>query len=171
MVKYTICLTNTRMNNIKNTITKNFTIVPNELINNFYLSDRSRFLFVFLACKSDSWEFYNKNLANSLGYSIESLRKYMKDLAHSGWIIQIRQKRKNGKFGGNEFVLNSAPLQISPYWEKHVSEINRVRKNLTHSNTNYYKKEKKKKKDSFLKRDANSTIHGEKSKKVRGPLK
>ncbi|MEO9893092.1 hypothetical protein [Aurantibacter sp.] len=159
------------MNLLKNSIKKNFTIVPNELINNTYLSDRARFLFVFLACKPDSWDFYNKNLASSLGYSIESLRKYMRDLIDSGWIIKIKQSRKNGKFAGNNYLLQPEALQISPRWKKHVTEIIRLRENLAQSNTKYHKKRDLNNTDFFLNNNPSSNDMDVNNKSDRGPLK
>tara|TARA_R110001583_G_scaffold96627_4_gene241015 strand:- start:381 stop:860 length:480 start_codon:yes stop_codon:yes gene_type:complete len=159
------------MNTIKNSISKNFTIIPNELINTDSLSDRSRFLFVFLACKPDDWKFYNKNLAESMGYSIESLRKYMNDLVHSGWVVKSTQPRVNGKFGTINYTLNAHPLQISPYGEKPDTVKNRHDKSPTHTKTNNYKEENKRKKDFFLKSDTKSTIPNKKDKNSRTPLK
>lgn len=159
------------MNSLKNTVRKHFTIVPNELINDSSLPDRSRFLFVLLSSKPDDWEFYNKDLAKSLGYSIETLRNYMRILEAAGWLVKSKAQRIKGRFATNEYTLNASPLQVSPCREKPVSEKNRVGKNHTQTNTNYNKKEKKRKKDFNLKSDANSTIPGKRSNKQRGPLK
>jgi len=102
------------MNNIKNNIRENFTIIPNELINDDELSDRAKFVFVYMASKPDEWDFLNKNLSKSLKYTIKTLRKYIKELCDSGWITKYQQSKKNGVFTGNSYTLNPSPDKNSP---------------------------------------------------------
>lgn len=102
------------MNNIKNNISKNFTIVPNALINDNELTDRARFIFVYMASKPDDWSFLNFELSKSLKYSIKTLRKYIEELNHSGWITKFPQSRISGLFTANTYILNSSPVENSP---------------------------------------------------------
>ena len=102
------------MNNIKNNIHKDFTIIPNGLINNKELTDRARFVFVYMASKPDDWTFYNRELSKSLKYSIKTLRKYIEELCCSGWITKYQQSRKNGLFTANTYILNSSPSENPP---------------------------------------------------------
>jgi hypothetical protein len=76
------------MNQIKNRIRKDFTIIPNDLIEDNSISDRGRFLFIYLASKSNDWTFYNKQLCKALVYSEDTLRKYMSELENKGWITK-----------------------------------------------------------------------------------
>ena len=62
------------MNFIKNHINGNFTIVPNDLINDHSISDRSRFLYVILAQKKEGWQFYTKQLCDSIGMHPDTFR-------------------------------------------------------------------------------------------------
>ena len=96
------------MNNVKNAIRKGFTITPNALINDNEMSDRARFLFVYMAAKPDEWEFYLEPMAQSLGYSLDTLRKYMKELLSSGWVTRER-KRDAGKFDCYDYTLHPSP--------------------------------------------------------------
>jgi len=137
------------MNNIKNTIKNNYTIIPNKLINDTNLSDRARFLFITLASKPDDWEFYNYNLAKTVGYSIETLRNYMNQLIISGWLTKVQNKNNKGQFSSNNYIINSEPLQVSPYREKPDTVKNRHGKSPTHTKTDNYKEKKKTKKDFF----------------------
>jgi hypothetical protein len=129
------------MNNVKNNISKNFTIAPNELINNNQITDRARFLFIYLSSKPDDWVFYNRQLSNALNYSIDTLRKYLKELVISGWMTKEKQKRIYGKFTSNTYVLNSEPVMILPCRKNTDTVKNRHRKNPRHSNKEYTKKE------------------------------
>lgn len=137
------------MNNIKNTIKNNYTIIPNELINDTNLSDRARFLFITLASKPDDWEFYNNNLAKTVGYSIETLRNYMKQLITSGWLTKVQNKNNMGQFSPNKYIINSQPLQVSPYGIKPNTVKNLNGESPTHTKTNNYKEKEKRKKDFF----------------------
>lgn len=102
------------MNNIKNNIRKDFTMIPNALINDNQLTDRARFVFVYMASKPDDWTFYNSELSKSIKYSIKTLRKYIEELCHSGWITRYQQSRINGLFTANTYSLNSTPDKNSP---------------------------------------------------------
>ena len=94
------------MNHIKNKIFKNFTKIPNELIEDKNLSDRSRFLYIYLASKPNTWEFYNKQLCNALIYSEDTLRKYLKELEKNGWVTKHRNRRIKGKFSTNTYDIH-----------------------------------------------------------------
>ena len=129
------------MNNVKNNISKNFTIAPNELINDNQITDRARFLFIYMCSKPNDWEFKNYYLSLALNYSKDTLRKYLKELVNSGWIIKEKQKRTSGKFNPNTYVLNSEPVMILPCRKNTDTVKNRHREIPTHSNKEYTNKE------------------------------
>ena len=143
------------MNNVRNNIKKEFTIIPNALINDNSLSDRARFVFVYMASKPDDWTFYNAELSKSLKYSIETLRKYITELNRSGWIIKEQQTRKDGVFTANTYIINlkKSPYSIFsdtvknrhsklPMRKRTDAEKNRVGKSKTLNNNNIHKKRK-----------------------------
>jgi len=96
------------MNKVKNTIRKAFTIIPNELINDNRMSDRARFLFCYMASKPDDWEFYHEPLAEALGYSVDTLRKYLKELMVFHWVSRS-ERRIDGKFNSYDYDLHPSP--------------------------------------------------------------
>ena len=114
--------------NIDNRIRKNFSMIPNELINDNSISDRARFLYCFLVAKPDTWKFYNKNLAKDLGYSIDTLRKYMNELIESGWVEKIEHK-----FDANTYIFYE--FKQGETTNLNVSEKTRHGESDTHSNT------------------------------------
>lgn len=131
------------MNNVKNNIRKSFTIAPNELINNNKITDRARFLFIYMCSKPDDWKFWNLELTKALGYSQDTLRKYINELVNSGWIIKESQKRDLGKFKRNIYTLNSVPIQNLPCRKNTDTVKNRHSKKHTHSNKDITNKENK----------------------------
>lgn len=97
------------MNNVKNNIKKGFTIIPNGLILDSSLSDRARFVFCYMASKPDDWSFYQKPMAKELGYSVDTLRKYIDELLGSGWLSREVQRGEKGKFDTYDYTMNTVP--------------------------------------------------------------
>lgn len=86
---------------------KNFQNIPRELIFDSSLSDRARFVFCYMVSKPDDWQFFLEPMANELGYSVETLRKYINELVESGWIVKGEQERKKGVFGATLYTLRA----------------------------------------------------------------
>lgn len=92
------------MGNFKNEL-HNFQNVPRDLVFDSSLSDRARFVYLFMACKPEGWDFYLEPMAKDIGYSTETLRKYINELVASGWLLKGAQQNENGKFGAVEYIL------------------------------------------------------------------
>lgn len=84
-----------------------FNPVPRNLVFDDKLSDRARFVYVFMACKPDGWDFYLEPMAKELGYSVDTLRKYINELVESGWLVKGEQKNEKGVFGATEYTLKA----------------------------------------------------------------
>ncbi len=54
------------MGNFKSELS-NYQNVPRELVFDKDLSDRARFVYVFMACKPDDWDFYLEPMAKDIG--------------------------------------------------------------------------------------------------------
>lgn len=85
--------------------TKGFGSIPRDLVYDNELSDRARFLYVYMACKPDGWEFIQDVMAKELGYSKDTLRKYLNELINRGWIVEEGQQNINGKFGSKVYTI------------------------------------------------------------------
>lgn len=94
------------MANIHNEL-KNYQIVPRDLIFDKTLSDRARFVYVFMVCKPDDWNFYLEPMAREIGYSVDTLRKYINELVSSGWVVKGSQSNKNGTFGAVKYTIKA----------------------------------------------------------------
>lgn len=96
------------MNKLNNDIKKNFTIIPNDIIRNKSLSDRARFIFCYMASMPDDWKFYQGAMAKELGYTKDTLRKYIEELLTTGYLHR-EQRREEGKFDSYYYTLNFTP--------------------------------------------------------------
>ncbi len=93
------------MNKLNNDIKKNFTIIPNDIIRNKNISDRARFIFCYMASMPDDWKFYQGAMAKELGYTKDTLRKYIEELLETGYLYR-EQRREEGKFDSYDYTLN-----------------------------------------------------------------
>ena len=85
-----------------NNKTKGFGSIPRDVVYDNELSDRARFVYVYMACKPENWEFYQDKVAAELGYGKDTLRKYLDELITRGWITENEQ-HNDGKFGCLEY--------------------------------------------------------------------
>jgi predicted transcriptional regulator len=96
------------MNKVNNKIKENFTTIPNSVIRNKTLSDRARFLFCYMASMPNDWQFYQSAMAKELGYTKDTLRKYIEELLTTGYLIR-EQRREKGKFDSYDYTINFSP--------------------------------------------------------------
>lgn len=94
------------MGNFNNEL-KDYQNIPRKMIFDSTISDRARFVFCFMAAKPDNWDFYLKPMAKEIGYSEETLRKYINELVSNGWITKGKQVANiDGTFGAVEYTLH-----------------------------------------------------------------
>jgi predicted transcriptional regulator len=116
------------MNKLNNKIKDNFTIIPNDIIRNKNLSDRARFLFCYMASMPDEWKFYQGVMAKELGYTKDTLRKYIEELLQTGYLNR-EQRRETGKFDSYDYTLNFSPCMENTDTVKTRNGKNPTRKN------------------------------------------
>ena len=114
--------------------TKGFGSIPRDLVYDNELSDRARFLYIFMACKPEGWEFFQENMIKELGYGKDTLRKYLNELVQRGWIIEEGQQNNNGKFGANVYTIEvkNDNIDDAPCRKNSDTVKNRYGKNPTH---------------------------------------
>ena len=88
----------------------NYQVIPRELIFDNTLSDRARFVYCYMASKPTDWDFLMNPMAKEIGYSVETLRKYINELVENGWLIKGEQKNE-GVFGAVTYTLNDSKTQ------------------------------------------------------------
>lgn len=81
--------------------------ISRNLIFDNELSDRARFVYCFMMAKPNDWDFYVKTMSKELGYSEETLHKYINELIRRGWLTKVRQSRdENNKFGAVDYIIH-----------------------------------------------------------------
>lgn len=119
-----------------NNKTKGYNMISREVVFDTNISDRARFLYVYMACKPTEWEFYQDKVAQELGYKKDTLRKYLDELIIRGWITEEEQ-RNAGQFSCLAYTIEIVRCDGNlPIREKTVSEKNRNGKN--HNQRNIY---------------------------------
>lgn len=114
-----------------------YQVIPRDLIFDNTLSDRARFVYCYMASKPNNWEFFMTPMAKEIGYSVDTLRKYINELIESGWLIKGEQKN-DGLFGAVTYTLNSTK----------ISDTEKIRygeMSTQHNRDNRQNKEKKEK--------------------------
>lgn len=91
----------------------NYQPIPRDLVFDSTLSDRARFVYVYMASKPNDWSFFIEPMAKDIGYSSETLRKYINELIASGWLIKGAQQKENGMFGAVQYTLKASKNTVS----------------------------------------------------------
>ena len=150
-----------------NNKTKGFNSISRDVVFDVELSDRARFLYIYMACKPEGWEFFQDKVAEELGYKKDTLRKYLDELITSGR-IEEKEQQNDGKFGSLEYVIRlqrkngeNLPIRKKPDTEKTRIGKNHNHKdldNISSDNISSDIKEKDKEKNNNKKRFSKPTI-------------
>jgi hypothetical protein len=97
------------MNKVTNKTKKFFTQIPNDLIRNSNISDRARFLYCYMSSMSEDWQFYQSKMAKDLGYSKDTLRKYLDELVSTGYLKRTQKRSELGRFDSYDYVIDFIP--------------------------------------------------------------
>lgn len=117
---------------------RNYQNIPRELVFDKTLSDRARFVYVFMACKPDGWNFFLEPMSKDIGYSIDTLRKYLNELVASGWLVKGEQTNEKGVFGAVEYTLKATKFTDT---ENFRHGKNTAQENTDNKNTDNNKEE------------------------------
>lgn len=124
--------------------------ISRDLIFDNELSDRARFVYCYMMAKPDNWDFYVGAMAKDLGYSEDTLHKYINELIDRGWLEKGEQSRdKDNKWGAVSYTIYEVRRQ-----KKAVTENFRDGKTPPQKEIDFReiqdKKEETKKDKSFL---------------------
>lgn len=137
--------------------TKGWQAVNRDIIQDNNLTDRARFLYVYMASKPDDWNFFHSAMCKELGYEEDTLRKYLKELQEYGLLI-VGEQSNNGKFGAVEYTLLDR-LPENPCRKISDTEKNRYGKNPTQRDKDIItNKDYKENKDFKEKKDISDEI-------------
>lgn len=144
------------MAKIINKVAQGYQIIPRELVLDSTISDRARFVYCFMASKPDDWDFFLEPMAKEIGYSIDTLRKYIKELVESGWLVKGEQENENGRFGSVYYELMTTKFsdtEIFRHGKTHIQDIIDNKEIIDKHSTNVNKEEKEIDKSISKKRD------------------
>lgn len=120
--------------------------ISRDLIFDNELSDRARFVYCYMMAKPDNWNFLMANMAKELGYSIETLRKYINELVERGWLEKGEQSRdEDNQWGAVSYTIYEVRRQ-----GKAVAENFRDGKNTPHKDKDDEER-KRKEKENLIK--------------------
>ncbi len=125
------------MNTCTNKTKKYFTQIPNDLIRNSSISDRARFLYCYMSSMSEDWQFYQSKMAKDLGYSKDTLRKYLDELVSTGYLKKTQRRSELGRFDSYDYVIDFIPNQDFTVSEKSRNGEIPSRKNPTLKKNNF----------------------------------
>lgn len=96
---------------VSTTITGDYTVVPNSLLNSQSIEPIAKIIYAYLRSKGARWNVFNNNLAKSIGISVNTLKRYIQQLIESGWLTRSpRRNPTNGKLlGGYDYILHNTP--------------------------------------------------------------
>ena len=125
------------MNKCTNKTKKYFTQIPNDLIRNSSISDRARFLYCYMSSMSENWEFYQGKMAKDLGYSKDTLRKYLDELVSTGYLKRTQRRSEKGRFDSYDYIIDFIPNQDFTVTEKPRHGENPTRENPALKKNNF----------------------------------
>ena len=125
------------MNKVTNKTKKFFTQIPNDLIRNSNISDRARFLYCYMSSMAEEWQFYQSKMAKDLGYSKDTLRKYLDELVSTGYLKRTQKRSELGRFDSFDYVIDFIPNPDFTVSEKTRNGEIPSRKNPSLKNNNF----------------------------------
>ena len=93
------------MNTLRNKLTSNFTIVPNEIVNDSRLSMKAKSIFLYLLSKPDDWDFYIQNIADSCTDGKNAIQTGLKELEEHGYLMRKKKVNEINRFDGWEYIM------------------------------------------------------------------
>ena len=118
---------------------RNFTIIPNEVIDNDNLSIQAIAIYTKLRRNCLEWKFSAKTMAKKCGLNIKTFYKYLNELYKEGLIKRV-QKQENGRFTNEvayvfvkDFNEVEAELEVNKLELNQVKELEKETKTLLNS--------------------------------------
>lgn len=123
------------MQNYHNKVKQNFTAVTNTIVNDQLLSWKAKGIFLYLASKPDSWQFYMSDIEKRATDGNTSLKRGLKELESAGYLQRRTSHDTSGKFQGYVWTLFT-DRQENRQTENPTDVKTIGRETALHSNTN-----------------------------------
>lgn len=99
---------------------KEFTMVPNEILNHCDLTLKSKGLWGYLASKPTDWNFSVKGCSFQNKDGLDAIRSGMKELEDQGYLKRVAHKNSSGQWDGYDYHIFDQPTKGESDDEKPV---------------------------------------------------
>ena len=134
---------------VRSSLKENFSVLPNELMNDNRLSADQLGLLVYLLSKPYDWQVQVTELRKRFDVGRDKIRTILATLEQYGYISK-EQVRAEGKFATNRYVVSDSPLTEKPLTEKPSTVNPTLTKNRTKQRTESTKRYIRAKKEKTL---------------------
>jgi hypothetical protein len=90
-----------------------------------------------MSSMSENWEFYQGKMAKDLGYSKDTLRKYLDELVSTGYLKRTQRRSEKGRFDSYDYIIDFIPNQDFTVAEKPRHGENPTRENPALKKNNF----------------------------------
>lgn len=112
------------MSIIYNDLNNDFTLIPNEILQDARVSGLAFKLYSYIAFRlgrSKEWEFYNREIISHFKEGRDAVMKAKNELLDLGYLEIVKQnKSASGKFLGNDYIIRKSPKK--PHTENPLTE-------------------------------------------------
>ena len=126
---------------VRSSLKDNFSVLPNELLNDDRLSADQLGLLVYLLSKPTDWQVQVTELRKRFDVGRDKIRTILGCLEQYGYISK-EQVRADGKFASNRYVVSDSPLTEKPLTEKPLTANPTLTKDRSKQKTEYTKSNK-----------------------------
>ena len=134
---------------VRSSLKENFSVLPNELMNDNRLSADQLGLLVYLLSKPYDWQVQVTELRKRFDVGRDKIRTILATLEQYGYISK-EQVRAEGKFATNRYVVSDSPLTEKPLTEKPSTVNPTLTKDRTKQRTESTKRYIRAKKEKTL---------------------
>lgn len=101
-------------------ISSRYATVPNELLNDWCISLKSKGMYAFIQSKPDNWEFSAEKISRLLKEGLPSVKSALKELEENGYLVRRRFQNSKG-FWDVEYILYENPMVENPMAENLIA--------------------------------------------------
>ena len=141
---------------VRSSLKQNFSVLPNELLNDERLSADQLGLLAYLLSKPNDWQVRVKQLMNRFDIGRDKTRRILSTLEQYGY-IQRDVVREEGKFSETRYIVKDSPEPEKPSPEKPAPVNQTLTKDRSKQNTDITKSNKRAAKQKLSDWEPNST--------------
>jgi hypothetical protein len=108
---------------IINKKTRNFTIVPNELIIDPNLTPKAKWILIYILSRPYDWQVYEQEIKRHSKIGRDAIRTGIQELIKASYIDRFKRRNKAGQFTGYEYYAYEKPTIAHTLTEDGKSDI------------------------------------------------